>query len=320
MSMLKAIYLNSSVDTKNPPRGASYITYDAQDGFKFWNDDKQYFVNRPVTAFEVMPTTEAIAANTVDDVTGLKFKQEVPAGTVMAFMLRSAVPAKNNDVIIDWGDGCIEEINNNKYEFADKGYQVSHDYAHSMKSSVQRFIVKIYGKDYYTFRTDKANHKNLISRIFDADLPVASHVVNFASMCNKADRLLKVVIPHSSAYMTNAYNLASTFENAVNLVSLTGFEDNVLRANCIISNICKGCTALTETDFQIPVCTPSVAGIFQNCKSLTNQIIPIYPKTGLAVTLTNNSGAFTDVPAVITNTIPDFAGGTMSDAIAAAAE
>ena len=69
-----------------------------------------------------MPTTEVIAANTVDTVTGLKFKQEVPVGTVMSFMLRSAVPAKNNDVIIDWGDGCIEEINDNKYEFVEGEY------------------------------------------------------------------------------------------------------------------------------------------------------------------------------------------------------
>jgi len=55
-----------------------------------------------------------------------------------------------------------------------------------------------------------------------------------------AKRLLSVNIPHSSDYITNAYNLASVFGNCTNLINVIGFEDNPLRTNCIINNIFSG--------------------------------------------------------------------------------
>ena len=298
-----SIYLNALVDTSNPPQNASYITYDKQDGFKFWNSGKQSIIDKPVTAFEVMPTSEVIAAGTEDDVTGLTFTHEVPAATVMSFMLRSAVPATNNDVTIDWGDGCIEEINDGKYEFTGKGYQVSHDYAHSMKSSVQRFIVKIYGKDYYTFRTNEKEHSNIISRIFDIDLPVASHVGNFASMCYNANRLLKVAIPHSTKYITTAFNFASTFQFASNLKSVMGFEDSPLRNDCIVANIFNGCDSLEETDFKIPTSVTSIAGVFYSCKSLKAKIENLISANGFALDNVNVENAFGQTMA-LTGTSP----------------
>jgi hypothetical protein len=117
---------------------------------------------------------------------------------------------QDNDVIIDWGDGTIEAIKDGKYTWkSGKQYDLSHDYASSMTEDVQTFIVKIYGKDYYTFRNNSFPNNNLISRIFDVDLPIASHIGNFASMCLGATRLTNVTIPHSTKYVTTAFNFSS---------------------------------------------------------------------------------------------------------------
>ena len=229
-----------------------------------------------------------------------EYKVAIPACTIHKFTLRSAVPAKNNDVVIDWGDGTIQKINDGKHTFIEnKQYNLEHDYASSMKADIQKFIVKIYGKDYYTFRNNSFPTNNLISRIFDADLPIAGHIANFASMCFGATRLTEIKIPHSTKYITTAFNFASTFQQCSNLIKITGFEDSPLKADCIIANIFRNCINLTTTDFQIPKLATSIAGIFLNCEKLNNpvyssssdNIIGILPQTGLPFII-NDSQAF----------------------------
>lgn len=239
---------------------------------------------------------------------------EVPACTEHKFTLRSAVDVQDNDVIIDWGDGTIEAIKDGKYEWkSGKQYDLSHDYASSMTEDVQTFIVKIYGKDYYTFRNNSFPNNNLISRIFDVDLPIASHIGNFASMCLGATRLINVAIPHSTKYVTTAFNFSSTFESAVNLVSVTGFEDSPLRCDCLISNIFNKCKSLTTTDFAIPSCALSIAGIFAGCASLATakRLIPLCGVLGAGKI--NVNSAWLNVPTAITATVPQSLGGTLAD-------
>ena len=239
---------------------------------------------------------------------------EVPACTEHKFTLRSAVDVQDNDVIIDWGDGTIEAIKDGKYTWkSGKQYDLSHDYASSMTEDVQTFIVKIYGKDYYTFRNNSFPNNNLISRIFDVDLPIASHIGNFASMCFGATRLTNVAIPHSTKYVTTGFNFSSTFESATNLVSVTGFEDSPLRYDCLVSNIFNKCKSLTTTDFAIPVCALSIAGIFAGCISLTTAT-RLVPACGvLGAGKINISNAWLNVPATIKATVPQSLGGTLAD-------
>ena len=256
------------------------------------------------TAFEVMPNKVDI-----DD-----YAVKVPACTVHKFTLRSAKDFADNDVVIDWGDGTIEAIKDGKYEWKlGKQYDLSHDYSSAMTKDVQTFIVKIYGKDYYTFRNNSFPDNNLISRIFDVDLPIASHIGNFASMCLGATRLINVTIPHSTKYVTTAFNFSSTFESAVNLVSVTGFEDSPLRCDCLISNIFNKCKSLTTTDFAIPSCALSIAGIFAGCPSLVTakRLIPLCGVLGAGKI--NISNAWLNVPAAITATVPQSLGGTLAE-------
>lgn len=236
------------------------------------------------TAFQVMPNKIEIASGTVDDVTGLTYNYPVSACTIHKMTLRSSQEPENCDVIIDWGDGCIESIKDRKFNSHTEGksYELFHDYSSSMTKNIQRFIIKIYGKDYYTFRHNSYRDNNLISRLFDKDLPIASHVTNFASVGIYANRLLAVHIPHSSNYITNAYNLASVFSNCKNLIKVTGFEDNPLRTNCIINNIFSGDKFLQTTDFKLTACPNdnTYGNCFNACQNLDMDINDLIPTQG----------------------------------------
>jgi hypothetical protein len=331
MKCKKAIILNDELNLNNPPAGAVMITFDENKGFEFIEDNKpvaSISVNglayTPVdalakvdksyySAFEVMPSKTAIK----------DYYREIPACTVHKMTLRSANPVEGNDVVIDWGDGCVEALADGKYEWIkNKQYNIEHDYADAMTEDVQKFIVKIYGKNYYTFRHNDAvtlssnNTKltasnNLISRIFDVDLPIASHITNFASMCYGALRLIEVKIPHSTKYITDGYNFSSTFQYAENLVSVTGFVDNLLRSNCHVGNMFAYCYSLTTTDMEIPAIpatsestgNPTIGGIFNNCSKLTAKVEKLLPGGGFAVNNVDMNLAFYNTSA-LTGTIP----------------
>ena len=303
----------------NPPAGYAFPFIDKDDmqlkaklsdgiviNYTNLNEDIKIISLTEYSSFEVMPNKEAIAAGSKDTKTGLIYSISIPACTVHKFTLRSANPVDDNDVIIDWGDGTIEAIKDGKYEWkSNKSYELVHDYSEKMTETSQKFIVKIYGRNYYTFRNNSYKDNNLISRIFDADLPIANHISNFASMCYGATRLLKVKFPHSTKYVTDAYNFASTFEFATNLISVTGFEDNPLNSDCIVANIFNGDVSLQETDFVIPKGVTSIAGVFHDCKSLSTDISKIIPSNGFAYDNINAGAAFANTPS-LTGVIPDY--------------
>lgn len=216
-------------------------------------------------------------------------------GNTHNMTIRSEHKKEDCDVIIDWGDGTIESIKES-YEFNEgEGYEVSHTYnaAQDENGAWIKYTVKIYGKNYWSFRHEKYKDNNLMCEIFTPDLPIASHIVNFASMCFGATRLKEVKIPHSTSYITNAYNFCSTFEGCINLTSVKGFNKSPLRIDCKISNCFRGCSSLVETDFTIPAGTPSIAGIFYNCSSLSENIQNIIPgDTGLLFKKINVEHAF----------------------------
>lgn len=340
--MKKAIYFNQIFNESNPPSYATCLTYDKDNGLQLVNDRKQISISttdteqnnkidvlmtkineleeiidnktkEPVnqfddtyySAFEVMPNKVEIPAND-------EYKVAVPACTIHKFTLRSSQLSGECDVVIDWGDGNIESISGGNFDatIPGKSYELSHDYADSMNEDVEKFIIKIYGKDYYTFRNNLYEDNNLICRIFDKDLPIASHIGNFASMCFGATRLLNVTIPHSTKYVTTAFNFSSTFQGSKNLISIIGFENSPLRNDCLISNIFRDCVSLTKTDFCIPSCVLSIAGIFKADKSLTSAS-RLIPTCGvLTAGKINILEAWENVPDSIKATIPTSLGGT----------
>lgn len=156
------------------------------------------------TAFEVYPH-ENILSGESTELNGT-ITNEIPASMTHKFFIKSYSNAENNDIIIDWGDSSTSTIANNEFDSVTESYiyEVSHTYV-----STGKYIVKIYGKDYYglagaeTYSTvDETTglpteYNNLICRIFDEDLPVASNLIDFSDFCNHALMLLNVDMKQS---------------------------------------------------------------------------------------------------------------------------
>ena len=296
--------IKSKNEVLNPPAGYVFAFIDREDmqlkaklsdgiviNYTNVNEDMKVISLFDYSAFEVFPNKDVIVAGTVDAKTGLTYEKQVESCVVHKMTIRSSVPIVDNDVVIDWGDGCVEAIKDGKYEWkSNKQYNVEHNYSSSIKEQNQRFIVKIYGKDYYTFRHNESKNNNLISRIFDTDLPIASHVENFASLAIYSKRLLKVHFPHSTSPYSRVWNWSSTFQECQNLKSVTGFEDLVLRADSYFTSFMANCGELIETDFVIPAGSGEIGGIFNGCENLAkdiNDIIPTYGFTSSNIYLKN---------------------------------
>ena len=231
-----------------------------------------------------MPNKIAIASGTIDDITGLTYNRAIPICTTHKMTLRSTQEPNDCDVIIDWGDGTIDSIKNGNYvsHTVGKSYELSHDYSETMTQDIQRFIVKIYGKDYYTFRHNSYKTNNLISRIFSSDLPIASFITNFSSMAVGAVRLLKVEFPHSTKPFSSVWNWSSCFNECANIVSITGFEDIKARGDAIYDSFMAACGNLTTTDFVIPASITDIPNIFTGDTKLVCNINNLIPKYGFS--------------------------------------
>jgi hypothetical protein len=251
-----------------------------------------------------MPNKVEISA---DESTGYRYA--IPACTIHKMTLRSVHNPEECDVVIDWGDGVVESIKEGKYiaNTPGKAYELEHDYAESMTADIQKFIVKIYGKNYYTFRHNNSittvkdkfsipsvveTSYNLISRIFDKDLPIASHISNFASMCYGALRLLEVNIPHSTKYITSGFNFSSLFQYCSNLKTVVGFEDSPVPCGALVGNMFAYCIGLEKTDFVIPTSTTTLNYLFYYCENLTSDIAKLIPTNGFALDNINCNLAF----------------------------
>lgn len=233
------------------------------------------------SAFEVMPNKTTITAGMTDTDTGLAYRFDIAACTIHKMTLRSSQEPEDCDVVIDWGDGTVEAIKDNKFvsHSAGKSYELAHDYAEAMTADTQKFIVKIYGKNYYTFRNNSYKKNNLMSRIFEADLPIASHIRNFASMAIGATRLLKVQFPHSTIPFTEVFNWSSCFTGCTNLISITGFEDIHIKEDAILNGIFQE-SGLVTTDFVFPTGITKMLNTFTICTSLEMNIEDLFPEEG----------------------------------------
>lgn len=227
-------------------------------------------------AFEVMPNKVEIAAGTVDDVTGLSYGVAVAACTVHKMTICSDYAPEVNDIVIDWGDGTVEAINDGNHTYNGSTYELEHDYSEVMTSNIQRFIVKIYGKRYWAFRHNKYTTNNLMSRIFDLDLPVSRHLANFASTCFCANRLLSVYFYN---YYHRILNINSMFCKCANLKSVKGFGTILNNENGVAGGTFEGCGELVDTDFRFPAGISTIGSTFPRCVKLAkdiNDLLPVY--------------------------------------------
>lgn len=237
------------------------------------------------TAMEVYAHDFDITAGTVDDVTGLTYNYDVPASLTHRMRVRTGGSDNTkSDVVVDWGDGQVSAIAKGEYYYADgassQDYVMEHTYA-----ATGRYIIKIYGKDYYSVCTPPSNMEPtkyyLLSRILEADLPVASNFTNFSSLCRYAYRLQKIAASDYHKSFTAVRNIANMCDTCVNLVSVTGLANQFLIVSAA-SNIFKNCYSLSTLDFTLPAVVTGGAmnNALQNCVALSTTVQSLIPAGG----------------------------------------
>jgi len=249
------------------------------------------------TAFEVYPNSEVIPVGE-SEVLGGYVSVEIPANTTEKFYLRENCPKEKSDVIIDWGDGTVvvladadaEGISLKLVDGVEYQYYCEHTYEESAK-----YVVKIYGHSYWHIGQDTTiTNNNLICRVFESDLPIASHLHNFSGFCMGANRLIKVEINAYDAWIQQVDNINSCFMGCQNLLECTGFRQ---RTSMMCDQyLFTGCTNLTKTDYRMKsiYSRPGAAGdTFNNCPALAVDISKLLPDIAFFGTI-NMSNMFKD--------------------------
>lgn len=334
------IYNLSDVDTKNS----------LQETLKEIEKLKNY------TAFEVFAHNYDINRDSQELMLGgdhiVKW-QDIPACMTHRVCIRTGmIEHETSDVVVDWGDGSISTIANGEYlekttsvEDKESDYVLEHTYSLNGK-----YIVKIFGKQYYSICTpsdpNNEEHKyNLICRILDNDLPLAPCVTNISSLCAYAIRLFSVHVP-SYFDLSRIVNIGGIFRGCKNLQSVKGLKNqfiNVAAANQIFVD----CYSLTELEFTMPTSVSRGFSneMFRNCIEYAGKIEDLIPSGGFVggilganylfsecrkltgtvpaeqfwnnpnVTWINTSTAFLDCPEEIRKQVPASWGGLADDSI-----
>lgn len=257
-------------------------------GFAPANHTHDFGAYAELTKFEVYATDAVISAGTVDADTGLAYAADVPAGMSHYFKLRSDTLPANQDVSVDWGDGTTSVLRDGDYDTLDTAEWVSAGecvYAlHHTYSTPGKYIVTVNGKSYWGIQTGPFTNggASILSRMFAADLPLASWVSNLASCCKDSPKLQKVLIPTGMDLFVNIHNASSIFSGCVNLLSATNFATK-FQYTRYVQNMFKGCSHLVTCDFRIPQnCIKSNAykSVFEGCAALTANIADLLPERG----------------------------------------
>ncbi len=277
------------------------------------------------TAFKVFPNAKAYAVgDTIAELGDAVVAEPIPAEMTHKFIVRSTVPPTENDVIIDWGDGspvtklsdgitaqheqsgveAIQELQENgEYEFL-----CTHTY-----STQGVYKVTLIGRDYFgltpsvTFGEHASNNTventryNLMCECMTAELPIASHIVNYSSFAIGALRLFEVNAKNF-AWNSAPVNWHGAFAVCKNLKCLIGFDVIAKYYGArTVTNLCSNCTALVESDFCLPGFVTEVNAFgtaYGRCYKLgstgVTKIQNLIPKTGFATRKIQFSGVFND--------------------------
>lgn len=116
--------------------------------------------------------------------------------------------------------------------------------------------------------------RNIISRIWDIDLPFYDGCKNTACMMLANDRLLYINLLDCSSAVFYIYNTYKMFAECKNLQYVNGFKDNtwynMARA---FQNMFYNCSNLVKCDIRFPHSMPlwstPINGMYYGCKNLT---------------------------------------------------
>ncbi len=160
------------------------------------------------TAFDVYVSKDTIPVGTI--INGVVLENEVGGsylkhtgskvyGNYHAFLIRYKKSRTEHDVIVDWGDGTVEKLSDISEEspkleqtpgtyFSYNDSEWRYVMCHNYKDAGQ-YTVRVFGKCYDGLVSFISNAKfgetNRICRIFESDLPIASHILNISSWCKR---------------------------------------------------------------------------------------------------------------------------------------
>ena len=249
--------------------------------------------------------------------TGLKYINAVSACDTMFLQLYlyPKTLAETN-MFIDWGDGNISSISKwspayEKYEYF-KYYGNPYYYSEMIISHTyeepyinRKNIVTIYGEEFFMMRglydsiaisaisrTGKFC-QNIISRIFESDLPVHKRLKNVSSICNGSLKVLKIEMPYE--YPHSLTNTANSFKSCRNLQYFDMDESSFDRFSLYAcGSMFDGCSCLSYSNFTIPsfIGIGNSTNLYNNCINLSVDIKTLFPKTGFAMSRLNMSKTF----------------------------
>lgn len=257
------------------------------------------------TAFEVYPTSTDFAAG---EYTQGAYTNAYPimAKDTHTFSIRSEQLPEQQNVCIDWGDGTVDCLKDYPEEqiTGEEGNRY-YRYVHKYTEVDKKYIVKIYGNSYFAIAADNdANvynvQSNIISRIFDIDLPVASHLTNFSNICRGARRLIDMNV-FNCRMRKQAANISNLFAGCVNLKRCIGWGwlDNIISAQHTFNE----CVSLIKTDFIIPrfPAEPELLkGLFYSCRALNCSVYSLLPRSGFGVKVLDMYNLFNTCTALTT--------------------
>ena len=181
-----------------------------------------------------------------------KYLVDVPAKSFCKNRFYSYAKTREEcDIVIDWGDGTVSrvaDLDDNSctltYHGEAYGYSsvyVSHTY--SDEDCGNKYIVKIYGKDYFMLRAGNAEANNIVCRVFDSDLPMSSNIMNISSCFRNSLRIFKVVVPYGYKPLNTNVNITGLFWGCKNL-RYCDFDDFMLNRPYELSQIFRDCQNL----------------------------------------------------------------------------
>lgn len=260
----------------------------------------------------MFPNDTQIAAGTTDSYTQLEYKVDIPVQMTEMFSVRSAQSLEQQNVIIDWGDNTVTVLkdqvsvetqdliattDDGVYQSVEDDREYEHFCWHKY-AAPGKYIVKVYGNTYWGLRNKSHSQYNLISRLFDHDLPLAKCCVNISHIGYHALRLQKLS-PQPYFNMTFIENMAFAFDGCTNLLEVKNFEKLPSMCNPVaVNNVFANCTNLTTSDMRLhPSATRyknNWESFYKNCSNLAVDVLNLLPANGF-------SGKYVSAPEIFQN-------------------
>ena len=298
LSTTDGIYIRNVKDVNDETSAVSkkYVDKKVSEASGF-NEDTYLQTHNEYTAFEVYPTKSTIAAGTIDPVTNIAYAVTAPASSAQVIQIRTMNLKEEQNVKIEWGDGATtvlktadsitkSQVGKREGVFYDTmtSEKETMAYCSHLYSTEGRFIVKIWGNTYWGIRNDYPNY-NLISRVFDTDLPVNPCVVDICNMLNGSLKLQKVQVPKYYEGIRNITNTTTLFQNCYNLISATGFRRFIFTNTPYAPNsMFRGCSNLETSDVRLSQSsveyTSANGEFYKGCAKLTTDLVNLLPSGG----------------------------------------